>query len=85
LARPVRIASSLICTDQCRFGDEVKSLDKLGVGYLHIDLIDGHFSPGLPLGLEAVKQLCRENRLPFDAHLMVRNNAFFIREVAKRK
>ena len=83
MAKPVSIAPSLICADQCRLGDEVKSLEKLGVDYLHIDLIDGHFSPSMPLGLEAVKQLRSQSRLPFDVHLMVTDNVFFIREMVK--
>lgn len=78
----VRIAPSLICADQCDLGREVARLEALGVDELHIDLLDGHFSPSLPLGLEAVRQLRSRTTLPFDVHLMVENNEFFIHQLA---
>lgn len=78
---PVRIAPSLICADQCNLEREVARLEALGVDELHIDLLDGHFSPSLPLGLEAVKQLRSRTSLPFDVHLMVEDNEFFIQQL----
>ncbi len=80
---PIRIAPSLICADLCNLEQSIRSLEKLGVDYLHVDLIDAHFSPSMPLGLETVRQLRNKTALPFDVHLMVEDNEFFIREMAK--
>ncbi len=79
----VIIAPSLICADQCNLEREVKRFESSGVDELHIDLLDGHFSPSLPLGIEAVKQLRSLTGLPFDVHLMVENNEFFIARMAE--
>lgn len=80
---PVRIASSLICADFCNLEKDIRTLEKLGVDYLHVDLIDAHFSPSMPLGLETVRQLRDKTALSFDVHLMVEDNEFFIRQMVK--
>ncbi|GAB4354143.1 MAG: ribulose-phosphate 3-epimerase [Methylohalobius crimeensis] len=77
----VALAPSLICVDQCRLAREVMALDTLNVDFLHVDLIDGHFSPSMPLGIEAVRQLKPRTDLPFDVHLMVTEHDFFIDEM----
>ena len=43
--------------------------------------MDAHFVPNMPLGLETLRRLRPKTALPFDAHLMVENNSFFIREL----
>jgi ribulose-phosphate 3-epimerase len=45
--------------------------------------MDAHFVPNLPLGLETIRQLRPKTDLPFDVHLMVEDNDFFIREVSR--
>ena len=77
----VGIAPSLICADQCNLQREVERLEDLGVDMLHVDFLDSHFSPSLPLGIEAVRQLRSHTTLPFDIHLMVTNNEFFIAQM----
>ena len=74
---------SLICMDIFNLERDIRKLETLGVDFLHIDILDGHFSPSLPLGLELVKQLRKRTDLAFDVHLMVENNEFFILEMAK--
>lgn len=79
----VRIAPSLICTDLCNLERDVRNLESAGVDFLHVDLLDGHFSPSMPMGIEVLQQVREKTQLPFDVHLMVENNEFFIREMAK--
>ncbi len=81
-ANQVQLAPSLICTDLCNLERDVHKLEAAGVDFLHVDLLDGHFSPSMPIGIEVVRQVRRKTRLPFDVHLMVENNEFFIREMA---
>ncbi|MDR2209967.1 MAG: ribulose-phosphate 3-epimerase [Spirochaetaceae bacterium] len=78
---PLILSPSLICLDPCNLESQVRLLESAGIETLHIDLIDGHFSPSLPLGLETVKALRKKTRLRFDAHVMAENNGFFIREL----
>jgi len=79
----VKIAPSLMCTDLCHFEESVRLLERCGVDILHIDIMDAAFAPNMPLGLEILKQLRPKTNLPFDVHLMVENNQFFIEEFGK--
>ncbi len=79
--RLVEIAPSMMCADLCHLEEDVRRLEALGVEYLHMDIMDAHFVPNMPLGLETLRKLRPKTALPFDAHLMVENNDFFIREL----
>lgn len=79
--RKVKISPSLICTDMCNLERSVRELEDAGVDMLHIDIIDGYFSPSMPLGLDTVSALRKKTGLPFDVHLMVNDNGFFINEM----
>ncbi len=72
---------SLICLDLCNLEAEVKRIAEAGVKALHIDLLDGTFSPSMPLGLDTIKQLRQKTDLDFDVHLMTHNNDFFMDEL----
>lgn len=78
----VLIAPSLICADLCNLESQVREMESVGADLLHVDLIDGHFSPSMPIGIQVVRQLRQKTSLPFDVHLMVTDNEFFIREMA---
>lgn len=77
----VVISPSLICTDMCNLEKSIYALESLGMEWLHIDIIDGRFSPSLPLGIEAVRQLRKRTKINFDVHVMVQNNEFFVQEM----
>lgn len=79
----VAISASLICADLCNIERELQRMESAGIDQVHIDLIDGHFSPSLPMGIEIIQQARKKTGLPFDVHLMVRNNEFFIGEMLK--
>lgn len=72
-----KIFPSLICTDLLNLADEVKNLEQIGCRMLHIDIIDGIFSPDMPLGIEMVKRLRKLTNMTFDAHLMSVNNSVY--------
>jgi ribulose-phosphate 3-epimerase len=77
----IRIAPSLMCADMCNLERSVRDMEKLGIEMLHIDIIDGSFSPSMPLGIDTIKQLRKITNLDFDIHLMVQDNEFFIKEM----
>jgi len=78
---PVRFSASLMCADQLNLEAHIRQLEAIGVHYLHVDLMDAHFTPNMPLGLVVLEQLRERTHLPFDVHLMVEDNDFFIRKL----
>ena len=51
------ISPSLICLDMCNLEAQAAILKENGIKMLHVDILDGHFSPSMPLGLDTVRQL----------------------------
>jgi len=80
---PVLLAPSIMCADICHLEEGVRRLEKAGADLLHFDIMDAHFVPNMPLGLEVLRGLRGKTSLPFDAHLMVDNNDFFVEMCAK--
>lgn len=75
------LSPSLICLDMCNLEREVKTLEKNGIKMLHVDILDGHFSPSMPLGLDTVRQLRAKTDLFFDCHMMVTEQDYFVDEL----
>lgn len=75
------LSPSLICLDMCNLEEQVRILEKSGIKMLHVDILDGHFSPSMPLGLDTVRQLRVKTDLQFDCHVMVEDQDFFVDEL----
>mgnify|MGYP002630227168 CR=1 FL=1 len=71
MAKPVRIAPSILAADFARLGQEVAAVSKAGADYIHVDVMDGHFVPNITIGSGMVKALRAHSALPFDVHLMI--------------
>ena len=48
---------------------------------LHVDILDGHFSPSMPVGLDTVRQLRAKTDMFFDCHVMVTEQDYFVDEL----
>jgi len=81
--RAVRISPSLMCADAARLLDDVQALEAVGVDLLHFDIMDAHFVPNMPMGLGVLSALRGKTSIPFDVHLMVENNDWFIEQIAE--
>lgn len=75
------ISPSLICLDMCNLESQVRILEKSGISMIHVDILDGYFSPSMPLGLDLVRQLRDKTDLAFDCHLMVNEQDYFVNEL----
>lgn len=76
------ISPSLIsCCDLCNLEQSVRQLEAAGIEMLHVDILDGHFSPSMPLGLDTIRQLRKKTDMVFDVHLMTTAHDFFIAEL----
>lgn len=72
------IAPSLICADLCNLQKEVSELESIGCKMLHVDIIDGIYSPDMPLGVGTVKKLRSITGMIIDTHLMAVNNQPYV-------
>ncbi len=71
MAKPVRIAPSILAADFARLGDEIAAVTRAGADFIHVDVMDGHFVPNITIGPDVVKALRPHSALPFDVHLMI--------------
>ena len=75
------ISPSLICLDMCNLESQIRILEKAGISMIHVDILDGYFSPSMPLGLDLVRQLRDKTDLAFDCHVMVNEQDYFVNEL----
>jgi len=75
------LSPSLICLDMMHVENQVRQIEQAGIQMLHVDILDGHFSPSMPLGFETVKQLRSLTDLPFECHVMADPPEYFIDEL----
>ena len=68
---PPLIAPSLLSADFMRLAEELVFLNNAGADAVHVDVMDGRFTPNITIGLPVVEALRRETRLVIDCHLMI--------------
>lgn len=56
-AKSCHISPSMITLDMCNLEQQCRMVEEAGLEMIHVDILDGHFSPSMPLGLDTVKQL----------------------------
>lgn len=72
---------SLICLDMLHLEEQIHLIERSGIKMLHVDILDGHFSPSMPLGFEVVKQLRSVTNLEFDCHIMTQGMDYYVDEL----
>ena len=67
---PVKIAPSILSADFMNLQRDIEVIEAGGAGYVHVDVMDGHFVPNLTMGVPVVKQLKKITNMPLDVHLI---------------
>ncbi len=80
-SKPILAPSLISVCNLCNLERSVAELEAAGIQALHIDILDGYFSPSMPMGLDTVRQLRKITDLVFDVHVMAKENAFFVQEL----
>lgn len=76
-----KISASLMCADLLNLASDIECLEKSGIDYLHIDIMDGHFVPNLTFGPDLVNTVRKKTNLPLDVHLLMDHPRVIIRSM----
>ena len=66
-----KISASIMCSDALNLEADLRAFEKLGVEYLHVDIMDGCFVPNYAFGTDLVKRLKGATAIPLDIHLLI--------------
>ena len=61
----------MMCADIFALGETLKTFEKNGISYLHIDIMDGEFVPNFTLGTDYCRLMKKATSIPLDIHLMI--------------
>lgn len=79
----VKIAPSILSADFSKLGEDIKSLEKYGADFIHIDVMDGMFVPNISFGIPIMKSIRKITNLTFDVHLMIEEPARYVEDFIK--
>ena len=67
----LKVAPSILACDFSRMGEEIHNVIEAGADMIHVDVMDGHFTPNITMGPPVVAALRGVCTVPMDVHLMI--------------
>ena len=81
--RKIEISPSVLGADLMRLGEEIRMVEALGIHWLHLDNMDGHFAPNISFGPDFVRAIRGQTKLLLDTHLMLSEPMKYIEAYAR--
>ena len=79
----ITLSPSVLGADLMRLGEEIEKAERLGVRWLHLDNMDGHFAPNISFGPDFVRAIRKKTNLFLDVHLMLETPSKYIEAFAR--
>ena len=68
----IKIGASILASDFAHLARDMHRVEKAGIDFFHIDIMDGHFVPNITIGPDILRDIRQISRLPLDVHLMIK-------------
>lgn len=77
------LAPSLLAGDHAALGQSIVAIERAGLAWVHLDIMDAHFVPNLSFGPQTLAALRPLTALYFDTHLMLAQPHLYIEAFAR--
>jgi ribulose-phosphate 3-epimerase len=83
MAQTALVAPALLSADFARLGEALGIIKSAGASMVHVDVMDGHFTPDLSVGQPVIASLRRATDLVLDVRLAIERPERFVAEFTK--